>query len=84
MLMFLRKYQVLELNKNMQELIEIFKMENLNKENKIKIIKEIGIFINEQFKNNVSEGLVIELVLALDPENNIKDEPRYKWYLEKN
>lgn len=52
-------------------------MSELCIETRIKIIIELGIAINNQLCGNFTEALVYELVLALDPENPIKENQHY-------
>ncbi len=52
----------------MQAIIEVFRMEGVSTSTRIKIIKQLGKSINNQMGMNCTEGLVYELVLALDPE----------------
>ena len=47
---------------------------------RIKIIKKLGDAINYQMGANITEPLVYELVLALDPDDEIKDDKHYSCY----
>ena len=49
----------------MHSLIEVFRMTEISKETRIKIIKQLGQAINFQYASNITEPLVNELVLAL-------------------
>lgn len=51
----------------MESLIQVFRMEEVSIATRIKIIKELGRVINAQFSANITEPIVRELVLALDP-----------------
>ena len=62
----------------MESIIQIFRMTELSVEARIRIIKVLGKAINYQFSANATEPLVVELVLALDPDNNILDDAHYK------
>ena len=64
----------------MDSIIQIFRMSELSIEARIKIIKKLGIAINYQFAANCTEALVYELVLALDPDNEIKNDESYSNY----
>ena len=57
-------------------------MEEVSKETRINLIKKLGGAINYEFALNIAEPLVIELVLALDPENEIINEGQYKAHLD--
>ena len=61
----------------MDSIIQIFRMKELSKETRIKIIKRLGRAINHEMACNITEPLVYELVLALDPTNEIKNDSRY-------
>lgn len=65
----------------MESIIQIFRMSELSIETRIKIMKKLGIAINNQFAANCTEALVYELVLALDPENEIKNDEGYSRYI---
>ena len=62
----------------METLIQVFRMNELSIETRIKIIKKLGGAINDQFAMNITEPLVYELVLALDPKNEIKNDEHFK------
>lgn len=51
----------------MQALIEVFRMHEISKECRVKIIKQLGELINHQYGMNLTEPLVYELVNTLDP-----------------
>ena len=65
----------------MKAIIDVFRMSELSIETRIKIIKELGTCVNHEHGANVTERLVVELVLALDPENGIKEDDHYKRFL---
>lgn len=62
----------------MDSIIQVFRMTELSVETRIKIIKRLGQAINYQFASNVTEPLVYELVLSLNPNDPIKDDEHYK------
>ena len=62
----------------MKELIEVFKMNDLSVETRVRIIIKLGQLINNQFGSNLTEPIVFELVRILDPENEILNTPHYK------
>ena len=64
----------------MNDLIAVFRMNELSVETRIEIIKKLGVLINAQYSSNITEPLVIELVLALDPNNDIEQDNHYGWY----
>lgn len=61
----------------MKEIIDIFRMNELTVETRIKIIIKLGMAINNTYGMNITEALVYELVLALDPNNKIKNDEHY-------
>ncbi|TFD96676.1 hypothetical protein E2605_07605 [Dysgonomonas capnocytophagoides] len=61
----------------MKSLIEVFRMEEVSKETRVKIIIKLGRAINDQYGANITEGIVFELVSILDPENPILKDERY-------
>ena len=65
----------------MESIIQIFRMSELSVETRIKIIKKLGIAINNQLGSNITEPLVVELVLALDPESSIMDDGHYRFFI---
>ena len=54
----------------MKSLIDVFKMDSISIESRIKIIKELGIAVNHQCASNVTDNLVAELVCALHDKKN--------------
>lgn len=65
----------------MESIIQVFRMTELSVQTRIKIIKRLGQAINHQFASNITEGLVYELVIALDPNDIIKDDDHYKRFV---
>lgn len=61
----------------MRELIEVFRMTEIKPETRAKIIIKLGRAINDQFAMNITEPLVYELVLLLDPDNSILENEHY-------
>jgi hypothetical protein len=61
----------------MNALIEVFRMEEVSKETRIRLLKKLGNLINCKYASNVTEPLVYELVLLLDPNDKIKDDTHY-------
>jgi hypothetical protein len=62
----------------MQALIDVFRMNEISVETRIRIIKQLGEAINADMSMNITEPLVYELVLALDPSDEISSDPHYK------
>jgi hypothetical protein len=67
----------------MELLIAIFRMTEISVQTRIRIIKQLGPAINHQFGMNITEGLVYELVLALDPNDSIKNNEHYLSFVSK-
>lgn len=65
----------------MESIIQIFRMTEVSIAARIRIIKSLGKAINNQFGNNLTEELVYELVLALDPNDPIKTDEHYRYYV---
>lgn len=61
----------------MKSIIEVFRMEEVSKETRVKIIIKLGHAINYEYGANITEGIVFELVSILDPENPILKDERY-------
>lgn len=61
----------------MKELIEVFRMNELSIDTRVRILIKLGELINGQFGANVTEGIVFELVEILDPKNPILKNERY-------
>lgn len=68
---------------SMQALIDVFKMDEIQKETRIKVIKQLGRAINQEYGSNITEEIVVELVLLLDPSNDIKNDDHYKIFIGK-
>ena len=68
----------------MESIIQIFRMDELSIATRINIMKTLGTAINHQFASNITEPLVIELILALDPEleSDLRADPKYSFYME--
>lgn len=65
----------------MESLIQVFRMTEISAETRIKLIKKLGEAINFDLGGNYTQPLVYELVLALDKNNEIKDDQRYTKFL---
>lgn len=66
---------------DISSLIEVFRMTELSPDVRERIIRKLGPAINYSFSSNVTEELVLELVLALNPNSDIKEEEHYKRFL---
>lgn len=68
----------------MESIIQIFRMSELSVNVRISIMKKLGMAINHQFASNCTEELVIELILALDPEKEaeLKSDEHYGIYMQ--
>ena len=53
----------------MKDLIDVFRMNEISVETRIKIIIQLGYAINNRYGANLTNRLVYELVKALDPDN---------------
>lgn len=62
----------------MQNIIEIFKMEEIPKKKRAMIIIKLGRAINHTYASNLTEAVVFELVSILDPDNEILSLDSYK------
>ena len=67
----------------MESIIQIFRMSELTIETRIKIIKKLGTAINNQLAGNFTEALVYELVLSLNPDDEIKSDDHYLMFVNK-
>lgn len=67
-------------NASVSSLIEVFRMDELSPEVRERIIRKLGFAINDSFGMNLTEEIVVELVLALNPASKIKEEEHYARY----
>jgi len=61
----------------MQEIIDIFRMEEIPPKTRAKIIIKLGVAINSKMGMNITEPLVYELVKILDCNNDILSDEHY-------
>jgi hypothetical protein len=61
----------------MKSLIEVFRMNEVKPNTRANIIVRLGKAINDQYKMNLTEPLVYELVKQLDPKNKILTDEHY-------
>lgn len=64
----------------MKELIEVFRMNEVNPKTRARIIIKLGIAINQEHGMNITEPLVYELVKQLDPDNEEIKSDHYQKY----
>lgn len=62
----------------MKELIDVFRMTEIPVAARCKVIIKLGEAVNYQFGSNVTEPLVYELLMLLDPSHPHLQE---KWFL---
>lgn len=55
----------------MKDLIEVFRMDELDKKTRARVIIKLGDVINYSHGANIAEDIVYELVMILDPENEV-------------
>lgn len=55
----------------MKEIIDVFRMNEVSKKVRAGIIIKLGKAVNDQHSMNISEPIIYELVMLLDPENGI-------------
>lgn len=65
----------------MKELIEVFRMVEIEPKTRAKIIIKLGRAVNDQMGMNISEPIVYELVKLLDPENEELKNPHYQQFI---
>jgi len=65
----------------MKEIIEVFRMNEISKKTRAKIIIKLGVLINNQYASNITEPLIYELVKELDPQNEILKNEHYTRYI---
>lgn len=62
----------------MNDLITVFRMSEISASARIRVITQLGKTINDERASNISEPIVYELVLLLDPNDPIKDDAWFK------
>ncbi len=63
---------------NMAALIDVFRMEEVEKKTRATLLIKLGNAINMELGGNYTEPLVYELVKILDPTNEILENIHYK------
>ena len=58
-------------------LIDVFKMDDLSIQTRVRLLKKLGIAINDQMGMNITEPIVYELVRILDKDNPLLREAHY-------
>lgn len=66
---------------NISSIIDVFRMVEIDKKTRAKIIIQLGRAINNSMGMNLTEPLVYELVLLLEPENAILANDHYRRHL---
>lgn len=61
----------------MKEIIEVFRMNEIDPKIRSRIIIKLGKAINDQMGMNIAEPIVYELVKLLDSENDILSDEHY-------
>lgn len=61
----------------MKELIDVFRMNEIDPKTRARIIIKLGKAINYEYASNFTECIVFELVSILDPDNEILKDERY-------
>jgi myosin-crossreactive antigen len=61
----------------MKELIEVFRMNEIDPKIRARIIIKLGKAINDKMSMNTTEPIVFELVKLLDEENDILSDKHY-------
>ena len=67
---------------NMSALIDVFRMNEISSQVRVKIISQLGQAINNELGGNYTERLVVELVKQLDPESDLLKTEHYKRYVD--
>jgi len=67
----------------MKNLIEVFRMTEIDPKTRAQIIIKLGRAINDQMGMNITEPLVYELVKLLDSDNDILNESHIKHIYDK-
>jgi len=62
----------------MEDLIQVFRIEELTKKTRARIIIKLGEMINYKYGSNVTEPIVYELVSILEPNNKILSNEDFK------
>lgn len=68
----------------MNDLIQVFRMTELDAKIRASIIIKLGDLINHQYAYNLTEPIVFELVSQLDPKNKILKDQRYLEFYNKS
>jgi len=62
----------------MKDLIEVFRMDELDRETRARVIIKLGDAINSTHGMNITEDIVYELVMILEPNNETIKQNRYQ------
>jgi hypothetical protein len=67
----------------MKDLIDVFRMGEVSKDVRCRLIIQLGIAINMQYGSNITEPVVYELVKILDPNNKEVETEHYLQFINK-
>lgn len=62
----------------MKEIVEVFRMTEIEPKTRAMIIIKLGRLLNDQMGMNITEPIVYELVKLLDKDNEILEMEHYK------
>jgi hypothetical protein len=65
----------------MNALIEVYRMDEVSVKTRIRLLKKLSTAINFQYGANVTEELVIELILLLDKNYSFQNDEHLLKYL---
>lgn len=66
----------------MEELITIYKMDDIKIDTRINLLIKVGDLINYKYASNVTEPVVIELIKLLNPDYDFSKHGNLKMFLE--
>lgn len=67
----------------MKEIIDVFRITEIDSKTRARIIIQLGIAINREYSMNITEALVYELVQILDKDNPILLDEHYIKHLKR-
>lgn len=68
------------MSQGISDLFEIYRATEIHPKTRIRLLKKMGQAINYSYGANVCEPIVYELVLLLDPGDDIKTDEHYTRY----
>ena len=66
----------------MEELMNIFRMTEISVSARIRLLKKVGHLVNYQYSSNVTEPIIIELIMILDPNYDFSKDDHLKNFIE--